>query len=49
MYINLKESLKEYQEQGIFNEVEQIYNLSKEYNVSNSVVYRLWIDAQGSL
>lgn len=45
----VKESLKEYQERGIFNEVEQIYNLSKEYNVSNSVAYRLWIDAQGSL
>ena len=46
---NVRESLKKYQEEGMFNKTEQIYNLSKEYNVSNSMAYHLWLDAQGSL
>ena len=46
---NVRESLKKYQEEGMFNKTEQIYKLSKEYNVSNSMAYHLWLDAQGSL
>ena len=46
---NVKESLKKYQEKGMSNKEEQIYNLSEDYNVSNSMAYHLWLDAQGSL